>query len=421
MSSGADLVLNNVTLPDGRVCDISICDGSVIHAGAGYPSDRTIDCTGYLVLPGATDCHVHMRGWTQSAKEDWVSGSRSAIAGGVTLVVDQPNTVPAISTPEIFRKRLDDARQHSACHFAINSAVTERTSLRQMWYAGAIAFGETFASPSSYGEAISAATLGRALAEIRSFGGLATIHAEKVTAMRDPSLAGHDKARPVQGEAAAVREVLQANTAGCKLHFCHLSSAAAIGAVQGASVEVTPHHLFLSHESFRDPDDAFGKVNPPLRTEQERKHLWRCWNAIDIIASDHAPHTIREKRTWFRHTPSGIPGVETMVPLLVAKVLDRTISHASLIRKTSDTPARILGIKKAGFDTGDRADFALYSRIPVRIHADDLHSRSAWSPYEGMPAVFPTTVIMEGTVIYRDGQFFPGTSRWFAGRGVRRS
>lgn len=419
MAGHASLVLRNVTHPEGRVADISIDCGMVVHSGAALPGNTTIDCTGLLVLPGATDIHVHMRGGSQSKKEDWATGSRSALAGGVTLVVDQPNTIPPLNTPETFRRRVEDATGHSACHFAINSALDSDTVIPDMWRSGAMAFGETFFGPSSYGEVVSAATLGRSLAAVRALDGLVTVHAENIGRGPDDSLSDHDIIRPAAGEIRAVRAVIKKNASRCRLHFCHMSTAGALDAVSGATAEVTPHHLFLDSESFMDEKDARGKVNPPLRTRKERAALFSRWNRIDIIASDHAPHTIAEKEAPFGRAPAGIPGVETMMPILVAKVLDRKITAASLVKKTSDTPAAILRIKKAGFGTGDRADFALYPKRAAPVRAGDLHSRCSWTPYEGMPAVFPKTVIMDGTIVYDSGDFFRGSPRWFAGEGYR--
>ena len=143
------LVLANVQLPKGRRADITIRDGRVVHTGAGTAADRVIDCTGLFVLPAAVDVHVHMRGGSQSAKEDWTTGSMSALAGGVTVVVDQPNTVPPLTTPEAFLARVREAQAHSFCSFAINSGVTLDTPFEAMWAAGAMAFGETFFAPSS--------------------------------------------------------------------------------------------------------------------------------------------------------------------------------------------------------------------------------------------------------------------------------
>ncbi len=417
MTPLASLVLKNVCIPSGRVADISVSGGTVAHLGSARPSNTTIDCTGFLVLPGAIDMHVHMRGGVQSEKEDWQSGSRSALAGGVTVVVDQPNTIPPITTESAFQNRLKEAQAHSFCHFAINSGADVNTPVESMWKIGAAAFGEIFFAPSSYGEAIGEATLGQVLERIGGLRALATIHAERISPIPDRDLRSHDKARSSAGEAEAVHAVNRCNQSGCKVHFCHLSTPAALDAALG-SVEVTPHHLFLSREFFGQ-DDAFLKVNPPLRTERERKALWERWGRIDVIASDHAPHSIEEKHAPFVDAPAGIPGVETMMPLLVAKVLERIISVPSLIQKTMTTPAALLAIPEAGFNVGNRADFALYPKTTVRITADTLHSRCGWTPYENCRAVFPGTVVMDGSIIYQDGEFLKGSPQWFPGHGYR--
>jgi dihydroorotase len=409
------LTLQNVSLPDGRVADISIRDGTVCHTGAGIPADRVIDCSGLFVIPAATDMHVHMRGGSQSAKEDWESGTKSALAGGVTVVVDQPNTVPPVNTPETLRARVLAAKETSFCHFAINSSVTHDTPLPALWSAGAMAFGEVFFAPSSYGEAVSPQELGAALARIHSFGGLATIHAEEVTPGPDPTLESHTRVRSPGGEARAVRAVLCANTAGCRLHFCHMSTGASVDAARG-SVEATPHHLFLSYETF-EKSDTCAKVNPPLRSERERKELFSRWKQIDVIASDHAPHTRAEKQQPFPDAPSGVPGVETLLPLLLAAVLEKTVSLPDVIAKTSRNPAAILGITPAGFAPGCRGDFAIFPKQAVRIDPDNLHSRCGWTPFEGLPGVFPSRVIMDGTVVYEEGEFFRANPSWIPGKG----
>lgn len=415
MDHRPELVLAGVLLPDGRRCDITIRDGRVVHAGAGPAADQVIDCTGYLVLPGAVDIHVHMRGGSQSAKEDWQTGSMSALAGGVTVVVDQPNTVPPLTAPAVFAQRVADAQAHSLCSFAVNSAVTPDTPIEAMWGAGATAFGEIFFAPSSYGEVLSASDLSLLLGRIGALGGLATIHAENVRPGEDTGLATHDALRSSEGERDAVLAVQACNTAGCRLHFCHMSSALSVAATRG-TIEVTPHHLFLSREKTRDDDTRF-RVNPPVRSERERKALVACWDRIDVIASDHAPHTKEEKAQVFSQAPSGVPGVETMVPLLMAEVLEKRITLPGVIKKTSTTPASLLGIPPAGFLPGDRADFAIYPKESVAIEADRLHSRCGWTPFEGLRAVFPKTVIRDGTVVYENGEFTRVPPVWFAGRG----
>lgn len=419
MTPPPSLVLKNVCLPGGRVADISVSGGTVAHIGSAAPSDTTIDCTDFLVLPGAIDMHVHMRSGTQSKKEDWQSGSRSALAGGVTVVVDQPNTIPPITTESAFQNRLKDAQEHSFCHFAINSGADINTPVESMWKIGAAAFGEIFFAPSSYGEAIGKATLGQLLEKIGALRALATIHAERISPLPDRDLSSHDQARSSAGEAEAVRAVNRCNQARCRVHFCHLSTAASLDAAAG-SVEVAPHHLFLSREAFKN-DNAFMKVNPPLRTERERRALWERWDRIDVIASDHAPHTVEEKNATFTTAPAGIPGVETMMPLLVTKVLEGTIPVQSLIEKTITTPAALLAIPKAGFKVGDRADFALYPKMPVRITADNLHGKCGWTPYEDCRGVFPRIVVMNGSIRYQDGEFLTGSPQWFPGHGYRKA
>lgn len=415
MTTRPSLELKNVSMPGGRVADILMHEGKVLHTGAGVPANRTIDCTGLIVLPAAVDIHVHMRGGPQSAKEDWASGSRSAIAGGVTVVVDQPNTIPPLTTPDAFAARVQDAQTHSLCSFAINSGVTPDTPFAAMWKAGAAAFGETFFAPSSYGDAIDTCALTGSLGQIQRLGALATIHAEEVTTGDDENLRLHARLRSAEGELRAVHAVQCCNTDNCRLHFCHMSTGAAVSAASG-TVEVTPHHLFLSHEDFAD-SDTFAKMNPPLRSEREQKDLRAQWDRIDVIASDHAPHTRAEKDVPFPSAPSGIPGVETMMPLLVAEALNGKITFMDLIRKTSTTPAALLGIPPAGFSPGDRADFALYPREIAVINPDMLHSRCGWSPFEGRPAVFPTAVIMGGDVVFEQGQFLPGHPVWYPGKG----
>lgn len=417
--AAVSLVLHNVTLPEGRVADITVQEGKVHHAGAGDAgtAGSRIDCTGLMVLPAAVDMHVHMRGGPQSEKEDWVTGSKSALAGGVTVVVDQPNTLPPITNPDTLRARVAEAQSRSLCSFAINSGVTRDTPFAAMWRAGAIAFGETFFAPSSYGDAITKGELEAALRAVHTCGSLATIHAEEVGSGKDESLATHDSIRSGAGELQAVRDVGTCNTVGCRLHFCHMSTKDSVIAASAlGSVEVTPHHLFLSREQFDDWDTK-GKVNPPLRSEKERTGLWAAWDRIKVIASDHAPHTLTEKNLPFGEAPSGVPGVETMVPLLVAAVLEKRIALPDVIRKTSLAPAELLGIPCAGFRPGDRADFAIYPQNPAPIDPDLLHSKCVFSPFAGLPAVFPDTVILGGEVVYEEGEYYPGSPQWFAGNG----
>lgn len=418
MSSSVDLVLKDLLLPNGRVADISVDGGFVVHMGASKRAHEVINCMGMFCLPGAIDMHVHVRGGEQSYKENWQSCTESAVAGGVTTIVDQPNTVPPIINRDIFAGRVAEAGNNVYCNYAVNAGVTPDADLEEMWSAGALAFGEIFAAPSSYGSAIGPEELGSALERIHKLGALATIHAEEVLDGRDDSLRAHCALRPGDGEGRAVSDVCSVAPEGAALHFCHLSSRVSLSSASCGTFEVMPHHLFLSYEMF-DPKDGFGKVNPPLRSEKERKELWGLWERIDVIASDHAPHTIPEKSGDFESAPAGIPGVETMVPLLLAKVLESKITLDSVIEKTVSKPASILQIIPPGLLSGERADIAVYPRQSRPVDPDALHSRSGWTPYEGMDAVFPEVVIVNGNCVFNGGETFKGYGRWIPGRGYK--
>jgi dihydroorotase len=431
-----DLTIRDLLFSDGRRADLSIDGGAVVHCGAGLRAAETIDGRGMLLLPAGTDMHVHMRDWGQSQKEDWETGSKCALAGGVTLVVDQPNTVPPLVTAERVVERIHGAQLRSLCHFAINGGLDNAWDITGLWNAGVMAFGELFAAPSSYGERLSTSDLAMGLCRIHDLGGLATIHAETITGEYPANLEMHNNFRNCQGEAGSVREILHSRPAGSRIHFCHLSNAEAVHAAHNdqklsegstsrsvsmgnkrqVSVEATPHHLLLSYEDF-SPVDTEARVNPPLRSKREQHDLLGAWDKIDVIASDHAPHTRDEKAVPFAEAPSGMPGVETMIPVLLAYVRERKMDLGKLIEKTCTRPCEILGIPPAGWDKGTRTDFALYPSTPVRIDPDMLHSRAGWSPFEGHYAIFPELVVMNGGIVYQSGEYFPGSPRWYPGPG----
>ncbi|WOF16003.1 amidohydrolase family protein [Methanoplanus sp. FWC-SCC4] len=420
MVPDCNLVLKNVRIPNGRIADISIAGGRVIHIGSGLPSDRVIDCFDYLCLPGGVDMHVHMRGGKeQSYKETWETGTKSAIAGGVATVVDQPNTIPPVLSRETFAERLLEAKSQSLCNYGINGGIFSGCDVKGMYESGALAFGEIFAAESSYGSAIGPDELKKYFLKILNVGGLATVHAESVAKGNDNSLNDHSELRSETGEAAALKAVRDMAPLNLRLHFCHLSTPESVKFVSGipnTTCEVMPHHLFLSIEMF-DQMDGKGKVNPPLRHEGCRKDLWKMWDMIDVIASDHAPHLLSEKTGDFSKVPSGMPGAETMIPLFIPHVFEKRINLNSLIEKTVINPAKILGIPSAGYETGCRADFALYPRRCERIQAEMLHSKAGWTPYEGMKAVFPEIMIINGEIVFNMGEFVKGSGQWIFGDG----
>lgn len=413
-----DLLLRNVSVPGDRVVDIGARAGRTVRVDSNQDAARTIDCRGLLVMPAGVDIHVHLRGGAQAYKEDWESGTRAALAGGVTVIVDQPNTDPPLETPERFRARVDQGLKKSRCGFGINGAVTPDAEIEGLHVAGAIAFGEIFVAASSYGSAIDTGMLQDALARVARLGALATLHLEEPLPGTPSTLEEHDRLRPPAGEDQALARVLAVAPPDIRLHCCHLTSPDAVrrARVAGATAEMTPHHLLLDREAFA-PGDGRGRVNPPLRTRAGREALMACLGEASVVASDHAPHTIEEKARPFPQAPAGFPSVETMMPLLVARAITGEFAVNRLIALTSANPARLIGIRPAGFNPGDRADFALYRRNVEPILAERLHSRCGWTPFEGMPAVFPEIVIMGGEVAYEHGRFADLPGYWIHGKG----
>jgi dihydroorotase len=173
--------------------------------------------------------------------------------------------------------------------------------------------------------------------------------------------------------------------------------------VPNLTSEVAPHHFLLDRSGNLG---AFGKVNPPLRKREDRQALFQALKdgAFDVIASDHAPHTIEEKEEDFDYAPSGVPGVETMVPLVMQHVKDKQLELSGAIRRLCERPAEIFGVRKGRIAVGYDADLMIFDMAKISIiKADALHSKCGWTPYEGMNAVFPKAVFLRGRLMVEDG------------------
>jgi dihydroorotase len=175
---------------------------------------------------------------------------------------------------------------------------------------------------------------------------------------------------------------------------------------KGQSAEVTPHHLFLTIESEFE-SEAYGKVNPPLRTKSDRDALWEALKdgRIDMISSDHAPHTIDEKEE-FETAPSGVPGVETALPLILGAVKKGLLSFERAVNILIESPAERFYPQKGSIEVGKDGDLIIIDMRDVRkIKGDELHSRAGWTPFEGMDAIFPVDVYLRGKRIIKNGDF----------------
>ncbi|HNX40203.1 MAG TPA: dihydroorotase [Methanothrix sp.] len=408
--------------------DIWIRDGRIGALGGSHHAEERIDAAGMLVLPGAVDAHVHFRDPGPNYKEDWASGSAAAAAGGVTAVIDQPNTDPRTLDARSFALKLDIARHRSIVDFCLNGGPGDVPALAA---AGAAAIGEIFSYEHSDEQ------MQRILEQADKEGLLACLHAEDGQIIRDSTALllncqepeAYSRARPARAEAVAIEKALAVEGRRGRLHICHLSSALGLQKVlearqEGRAVtsEVAPHHLLFTAKDYHEKG-SFLKMNPPLRSQADCDALWQELRGgpsggnvgIDILASDHAPHLPEEKREEIWQAPPGVPGVETMLPIMLMAVKRNMLSLERLVDASASRPAEIFGLAGKGrIEPGRDADLVIVdSKAVSRIDAERLHSRAEWTPYQGMQAIFPRMTILRGTVVF-DGEIQgrPGFGRF---------
>ncbi len=428
--------------------EVLIGDGKIIKIAKEidvHRLDSTINAKGALTLPAGIDAHVHFREPGMTEKEDWYTGSCSAAAGGITTVIEHPNTIPATIDRRSFKEKLKLANRKSVIDFGINGGVTGNVEkLSELWEMGVAAFGEIFMAESTGELNISEDSLDEAMSVITGMGALACIHAEdenirlecEAYLKNDLSPQSHSRARPNMCEALAVEKAVSiARTNNTRTHFCHMSALESLGLIRNEkyfsdenssefTCEVAPHHLFLSTKDW-DRLGSFGRMNPPLRDRRSVKMMLNGLNdgAVDVVASDHAPHTESEKDTDIKTAPSGVPGVETLFPLMMMAVKKNLIPLGRMLEVTSKNPARIFGLdahSKGSFEEGFDADLVIVDPQNIQvIKGDNLHSKAGWTPYEGMEAIFPEYTLARGEVVW-DGDIVSsrGRGKFLSGGGV---
>jgi dihydroorotase len=412
------LTIRNATLPDGSKRDVRIDTdaGRISAVGTSLTeSGEVIDATGKLLLPGAIDAHVHFRQPGFSHKETWETGSKSAAAGGVTTVVDQPNTNPPTIDAASFDEKAELATE-SYVDYGINGGVTPDWNPDELFDEPILALGEVFLADSTGKMGIEADLFRSAVERATDKYLVVTVHAENAD-LFDSDAKSRDDAdawsayRTAEAEADAVERACEIGTElGAQLHIAHTSTPEGIDAATdaGATCEVTPHHLLLSRDDL-DELGTFGRMNPPLRSKERRKEVFArvADGTVDMIATDHAPHTSDEKDASIWDAPSGVPGVETMLPLLLEEARKDNLSYERVAELTAYNPSKVFGLPRKGrIEEGRMADLVLVDPDAAReIHADDLHTNCDWTPFEGWAGVFPEMTMVRGTVVFEDGEF----------------
>ncbi|MBC7130059.1 dihydroorotase family protein [Candidatus Bathyarchaeota archaeon] len=406
-----DLLLKDVKAflkGDILECCIAIEGGKILQIGKepNMPlADEIISLKGLLVLPGLIDVHVHLRDEGKSYKEDFHSGTAAAAAGGVTTVLDMPNNNPITMSAEALKRRMEKAKGKILVNVGFYSEFPEKLSeIDRIIREGVIGF-KLFMGTKMGGLNIDDdSAIRKALARTASKVPIA-VHAEdrKIleAAERRLKLQGRSDieafilAHPEEAEVKAVKRIISlAKDIGCRLHLCHLSTSESLKLVAEAkkvgkvvSCEVTPHHLFLSKDDLQHIGN-FAVTVPPLRNKNHQEFLWKGLRTgiVDVIASDHAPHTLEEKESniiWY--VKAGIAGLETMLPLLLTEVNKGRLSIGELVKLTAVNPAKIFNIPDAGsISEGGRADLvAVNLKQEYRIDASKFKSKARFSPFDG--------------------------------------
>ena len=407
------MLVRNATLADGRARDVRVEAERIAAVEADLEpaaDERVVDADGDLLLPGAVDAHVHFREPGAPHKETWATGSASAAAGGVTTVVDMPNTDPATTTAAAFDEKAALAEK-SIVDYGLNGGVAPGWDPDSLFTRPVCALGEVFLADSTGEMGIDAALFEIAVGRAAAEGVVVTVHAEDAT-LFDESARERDDAdawsayRTAEAEVVAVERALDVGAdARAPIHVAHTSTPEGVDAVAaaGATCEVTPHHLFCSRDDYDDLG-TFGRMNPPLRSESRREALFERLvdGAVDVVATDHAPHTREEKEGSIWEAASGVPGVETMLPLLLAAAGEGRLTHERVRDVTAANPARIFEMPRKGrIEAGNDADLVLVDPHERReIRAEDLHSNCEWTPFEGFEGVFPRRVWRRGELVY---------------------
>lgn len=394
-----------------RPVEIAIDDeGRIQSVGRIREGAPRHDVADAIILPAATDMHVHFRqpGGPTDA-ETLATGTEGAALGGVALVGEMPNTHPPVTDTDHLEEKARLVAGRAAVDVLLYAAPVVPGALGALSRrAGGF---KVYMAPTTAIEhplpVSELPSLWDRLAELRL---PVSVHAEDparfVPVERPDSPRAWNAHRPVGAEATAL-EALRAAPKAVRLHAAHVTTGEGARGLRaaGVSFEATPHHLLLSDRS--GPDARF-KVNPPLRSESDRAALWESFRRgeVPILASDHAPHPSNAKHLPFERAPSGVPGVETMLPLLLAQVRTGELDLGVLVAAACDRPARFLGQPMGRIAPGHRANLIVVDFTKrTRVEGKDLRSPCGWTPFEGWDEIRPREHYRDGVRIVEGGEY----------------
>jgi dihydroorotase (multifunctional complex type) len=408
-----------VTAETAEQADVLIAGEIITAIGINLsapPGARVVDAAGLLVFPGLVDPHVHLREPGGEHKEDFTTGTRAALAGGFTTVLAMPNTTPALTDRETLAQARTLAASKAVCNVGFFIGATEDNAGEVAKAKNAV--GLKLYMGSSTGSLLVADLAGQT-EHFQRYPGVVAVHAEDEEAVAHFARLGQRRP-PVCAALAVSRALALAERFGTRLHVCHVSTAHELALIRDAKArgvavtcEVTPHHLFLTAG-----DEArlgtLGQMNPPLRSQKDTNALWENLKVVDCVATDHAPHTLEEKRS--PTPPSGVPGLETALPLLLTAIHEEKNDLHQIARLMAEGPARVFGLERKGcIAPGYDADLTLVDAdVEWVIGERPLQTKCGWSPFEGRKVRGRVKhVFLRGQEVYASGEILaePGCGR----------
>ncbi|MBD3202944.1 amidohydrolase family protein [Candidatus Woesearchaeota archaeon] len=403
-------LLKNIFIEDDKIIEISDKE---------FDAEAIIDAKNNLVIPGCIDTHVHFRDFGHEHKEDWISASNAALSGGVTSVIDMPNNLDPIDSKEKWKNKLKMISEKALVNFSAYIMVTEKNvdEINSMTnFPGVkLFFGNTTGSNKT-------ADVDYIFKKLRK-DILIVVHAEDNEIMaenknkleKNDNVKYHSIIRDSRAEYIAVKKIINLSKKyKNKIHIAHVSSKETIDLIKKAkdqeikiTCETCPHYLFLDKSCY-DKLGNFAKMNPALKSKKDRDALIRAVKKgiVDIISTDHAPHTIKEKQKPYPDAPSGVTGIETMLALLLNEVNKGTFSLKRLIEITSKNQAEIFRIKNKGKIEKDYdADLTILDlNLNKKVENKKLFTKPGWSPFDAWSLLgWPVATIVNGKVVYEKG------------------
>lgn len=417
-----DLCIENCKITEKNTCCINIENGKIIKLSKlPMNAEEKIDAGNKLVLPGLIDVHVHFRDPGLEYKEDFKTGSYSAANGGFTTVFDMPNTIPKTNTAKNFKDKKIIVSKKSIVDYGLHAGVNDLNELNKI----------SKLNPGSFKifmDLVSSEFLVSSFKKISELDVPITLHAEDHTLvnyftdkMKDKVCAEvYSYARPSLAEEIAVNRALAlAQHYNNKLHFCHITSKKSLDIIKSfkdsvnVSSEITPHHLFLSNEIYKTKDN-YAKTNPPLRSVSE-KLGFDDLKDIDMIGTDHAPHTLEEKNKGVWESLPGIPNLETVLKLLLTEFNKNNISLSVIKRLLCESPAERFNLKNKGFIKENMdADLIIIDLDKSgKIDPSNFYTKAKYTPFENRKYkgdVIKT--ILRGKVIMDDNQIIKNKGKY---------